>query len=679
MPEPRDRRHDQGWPRAGDRRHPRRARGARGEGGGRSRAGGRRRLLPGRRLRADRRDAPGLSGGGRQLRGRPAERSRARRRLPGGRRATAPRTAWSAAAWPSAWSATWARSACPTRSRPTRSAGHSFFSKVDGWQGWLARIPTGMAVGYQGGGRRGRLAADPRLLRGARAVTAGVRRARWRNLAAPPCSECSPSARWRGLVGVLSIGHPRAGSAGPDGRERVGRGPRRGARGGRPSRPGARGGARGGAAAGTLGLIEPLAVEPAPGWRRRAAVASEGRRLGAGGGGASRLLARLHADHPLRRQAGLRARLPRSRHPAEELQRRGPALGADRYLCRCRGSKNQYDPQIEMSADGSLYAAWLDGFTPASRSRAPTTAGESWTKPMHVDKRLAWSDKPIVAVSEDGEGRLHRLQRPHARGRLGGRLARPRRHFGQPVAGRRGTAATTSRAAVSSPRTARSPSGRPSYNQELERERCACWRRPRPTAAISWRNVEVDRVAKQPDCVSKGCPKDFYGPQAAMAGDSDGRLLILYNGASRRNGRQRVYARHSGTAGRTWSARTRLSPMHANAAFPAAVGGDAGRLPGLVHGRPQGLGRPVERVVPREHGRRQALVEGRCGSPTPPVAPPTFGPAASWSRTATTASSRSSRTAPPSPSGARESATRAPAAPGTTARDDRRRIHETPP
>ena len=28
-------------------------------------------------------------------------------------------------------------------------AGHSFFSNVNGWQGLLARIPTGMAVGYQ--------------------------------------------------------------------------------------------------------------------------------------------------------------------------------------------------------------------------------------------------------------------------------------------------------------------------------------------------------------------------------------------------------------------------------------------------------------------------------------------------------------------------------------------------
>jgi carboxymethylenebutenolidase len=27
-------------------------------------------------------------------------------------------------------------------------AGHSFFSQVDSWQGWLARVPTPMAVGY---------------------------------------------------------------------------------------------------------------------------------------------------------------------------------------------------------------------------------------------------------------------------------------------------------------------------------------------------------------------------------------------------------------------------------------------------------------------------------------------------------------------------------------------------
>jgi carboxymethylenebutenolidase len=33
-------------------------------------------------------------------------------------------------------------------------AGHSFFSHVEGWQGWLARVPTPMAVGYDGAASR---------------------------------------------------------------------------------------------------------------------------------------------------------------------------------------------------------------------------------------------------------------------------------------------------------------------------------------------------------------------------------------------------------------------------------------------------------------------------------------------------------------------------------------------
>ena len=64
-------------------------------------------------------------------------------------------------------------------------AGHSFFSEVDGWQGWLARMPTPMAVGYERAGGRGRLAAHARVLRRAR-----VGRARARTWVAPrPATE----------------------------------------------------------------------------------------------------------------------------------------------------------------------------------------------------------------------------------------------------------------------------------------------------------------------------------------------------------------------------------------------------------------------------------------------------------------------------------------------------------
>jgi carboxymethylenebutenolidase len=36
----------------------------------------------------------------------------------------------------------------PHEVRTYEDVGHSFFSQVDGWQGWLARMPSGMAVGY---------------------------------------------------------------------------------------------------------------------------------------------------------------------------------------------------------------------------------------------------------------------------------------------------------------------------------------------------------------------------------------------------------------------------------------------------------------------------------------------------------------------------------------------------
>ena len=43
-------------------------------------------------------------------------------------------------------------------------AGHSFFTRVDGWQGWLARAPTPLAVGYNEAAAEDGWAADARLL-----------------------------------------------------------------------------------------------------------------------------------------------------------------------------------------------------------------------------------------------------------------------------------------------------------------------------------------------------------------------------------------------------------------------------------------------------------------------------------------------------------------------------------
>ena len=324
---------------------------------------------------------------------------------------------------------------------------------------------------------------------------------------------------------------------------------------------------------GTLGLIEPLRVERARGWRGQRLwrpKADDWEPALAGWPGSTRVFM-------LTTRYGGKPACGSCPDPAIRLRASrdgGVHWGRDRYLCRCRGSKNQYDPEIEMAADGSLYAAWLEDFTPGVTFARSDDNGRTWTKPKHVDKQLRWSDKPIVAVSSDGEDVYIAFNGPtvgdsyvaasHDRGD----------HFAPPVRVKK------SNRYYFAGGGAVAPDGTAAFSQTSYNQRSDGRVRVLATTSIdggnSWRNVVVDRVAKQPDCVSEGCPDDFYGPQAAMAVEADGELLILYNGASSRNGRQRVYARNSSDGGLNWSARKRISPKRANAAFPAVVGGDAG-------------------------------------------------------------------------------------------------------
>ncbi|MGH2578928.1 MAG: hypothetical protein ACRDG9_14445, partial [Actinomycetota bacterium] len=76
----------------------------------------------------------------------------------------------------------------------------------------------------------------------------------------------------------------------------------------------------------------------------------------------------------------------------------------------------------------------------------------------------------------------------------------------------------------------------------------------------------MDTLELGPPCSSEGCYADFWDSGPALAGDADGDLVIIYNGATRFGDPQRVFARSSTDAGATWSDRVRLSLADANAA-----------------------------------------------------------------------------------------------------------------
>jgi hypothetical protein len=88
----------------------------------------------------------------------------------------------------------------------------------------------------------------------------------------------------------------------------------------------------------------------------------------------------------------------------------------------------------------------------------------------------------------------------------------------------------------------------------------------------------VDTVELGLPCTSQWCYADFYDGHVALAGDADGDLVILYDGATKVGGPRTIWARSSTDGGLTWNPRVRLSRSGANAGFPAAVGSDDGEV-----------------------------------------------------------------------------------------------------
>lgn len=255
-----------------------------------------------------------------------------------------------------------------------------------------------------------------------------------------------------------------------------------------------------------------------------------------------------------------------------EISRDGGKTWSDgRFLCVCRRVKGQFDPEIEVTAKGTVYAAWMNGFNVFfAKSR---DHGRTWTEPVPVYGHLPWVDKPILATTASGRDVYIAMNRSDSyiaqSHDFGASWAKPIRTNSDDryyFAGG-GYVAPGGRVTFSETSYTQSSTGPVRILSITSRDR-----------GRTWKTTRVDTVEQQPDCVSEGCPLDFYGPQAAVAGDSTGAMVIAYQGASVPMGPQRMYVRRSTDGGASWGARASLSPPGANAAFPAAAGTAAGDM-----------------------------------------------------------------------------------------------------
>jgi hypothetical protein len=247
----------------------------------------------------------------------------------------------------------------------------------------------------------------------------------------------------------------------------------------------------------------------------------------------------------------------------------GRTWARQRPLCACKGSW-QYDPVVEVVPNtGAVYAAYLNGFNVLfTRS---VDHGATWSAPVNTYGNVSWNDKPALATSDNGKdvyiswngptGGDPWMAQSHDSGRTWTqtKLVDSRRYFFAFDADvlHDGTVVfAQSDIDYSGPGGA--PVGVVHHHVFVSRD-----------TGVTWEDHVVDTVAVGEPCIAEGCGPDFYIGHDAISADDAGGLVVLYDGAAKDLGPQRIFARRSADGGRTWSARVALSVAGENATSPA--------------------------------------------------------------------------------------------------------------
>jgi hypothetical protein len=252
----------------------------------------------------------------------------------------------------------------------------------------------------------------------------------------------------------------------------------------------------------------------------------------------------------------------------------GATWQPERYLCVCRKVQWQADPLIEVVPDtGEVYAVWMNSNFHIFFSKS-SDHGTTWSPQVRIQGNVAWGDKPNFATSADGQDVYVTFNGPtggdvyaavsHDAGETWSQVMvteSSRYYFAYGTAVLPGGRAVATQISF----TYSGPAGAAEgvvHNHVLISD----------DGGATWTDTIVDTLELGVPCESEGCYADFHDSGPALAMDEDGDLLIVYSGAAVPEGPRTVYARSSTDGGTTWSSPVTLSPPGANAAFAAAAG-----------------------------------------------------------------------------------------------------------
>jgi len=254
----------------------------------------------------------------------------------------------------------------------------------------------------------------------------------------------------------------------------------------------------------------------------------------------------------------------------------GATWQPDRFLMATRRAQN--DPMIEVAGDGTVFVAWLNGYTPGVRFMKSSDRGETWSTPVSVIDlffRRRWSDRPVLAVSADGVHVYIAFNASHSyvvASHDGGAT------WGRPVRTNDDKRYWFHSAGAVAPPSAAAPDGTVyfgavDYSQSYRGQSFISVLRSADGGA-TWQTIRLDVSAEMPRCDwAAGCYFGFFGPSIGLAVDRAGAVLAAYHAGAAPGEAQRMFVRRSAD-GLTWGPRQALSAeaLEHNA-FPAVAAG----------------------------------------------------------------------------------------------------------
>lgn len=254
----------------------------------------------------------------------------------------------------------------------------------------------------------------------------------------------------------------------------------------------------------------------------------------------------------------------------------GATWGPGAPLCACKGS-GQFDPIIEVVPNtGQVYALYMNGYNVVFTKS--TNHGQSWSTPVKTYGQVSWNDKPVLAMSDDGQHVYVSWNGPNAgdpwvaQSHDGGAtwtqtklLDSTRYFFAYDADVLPNGWIVFSESAIDYGGQGSTPSGLVQHHAFVSKNQGG-----------SWQDVIVDSVEIGEACVAAGCSSDFYIGHSGVAADAAGNLVMVYDGATTPGGKQLIFSRRSTDGGVTWSARTTLSLATEQSTAPTVESRGAG-------------------------------------------------------------------------------------------------------